>query len=401
MKKKILILFVLAFLLFGCTIKNTSDQTASKVAGVTDTEIILGSSSALSGHAGYLGTSYLHGAMARVNQINEEGGVNGRKIKVISYDDQYDPSKCVVNTQKLINEDKVFSLFNYVGTPTAVEVIPIVEEAKIPLVGLFSGANIFRQPVKKYIFNIRASYYKEAEAAVELFVDRLNLKRIAIFYQADSYGMDGLEGAKISLQKRGLEPMAIGSYARGTLDVEDAAETILKASPEAVIMVGTYSPSAKFVRLVKEKNPSILFHSVSFVGPEEFLRDLGNYSENIIVTQVVPPPSETELLYGPELYRKGLEKYYPGEEPSFGGLEGFSNARVIIEGLRRAGKDLTRQKFVESLESLRDYSIGIGAPVAFSEDDHEGLDKIYITRISNGAFVLHNRKDDAVLLKKK
>ncbi len=387
------ILFILIFNLTGCGKKETQPQN-SRIPGVTDTEIILGSSSALTGHAGHLGINYIHGALSRINDINNEGGIHGRKIRVISYDDQYDPPKCIKNTQKLINEDKVFALFNYVGTPTSVKVIPIVEEAKIPLVGLLTGAHTLREPLRKYIFNIRGSYYQETELAVEHFVEHLGLKRIAVFYQADSYGLDGLEGVKIALRKYGLKPEVEGTYVRGTMDVEEAVEKITKSEAQAVIMIGTYSPSAKFVRLAKQKKPDLQFHSVSFVGPEQFLKELGEYGENVAVTQVVPPPTETELLEGVEAFRKSLKRYYPDEEPTFGGLEGYVNAKVLIEGLRRAGKDLTREKLLDALESIKSYSVGIGAEINFDKDDHQGMERIYLTRIKDGNFRLHNKAMD-------
>ena len=365
----------------------SSPQTIT-VPGVTDTEIIIGSSSALSGHAGQLGTNYIHGAMARINQINEEGGIYGRAIRVISYDDQYDPPKAVENTQKLINEDKVFALFNYVGTPTAVMVIPIVEEAEVPLIGLFTGANVLREPVKKYIFNIRASYYQEIEHAMKHFVDKLGLNKVAVFYQADDYGMDGLQGTEIALEERGLEPVALGSYTRGTMNVEQAVEAITESEAEIVVMVGTYSPTAKFVKLVKDKEPEMIFHSVSFVGPEEFVKELEGHTDSVFVSQVVPPLHYTELLDSVEKYVENLAKYYPGESPSFEGLEGFVNAKVLAEGLRRCGGNLTREGLIEALESIRDYSAGIGAAVTFSENDHQGLDKVYLTSIEDGEFIL-------------
>ena len=326
--------------------------------------------------------------MAHINQVNEEGGIYGRTIRVISYDDQYDPPKAVENTQKLINEDKVFALFNYVGTPTAVMVIPIVEEAEVPLIGLFTGANVLREPVKKYIFNIRASYYQEIEHAMKYFVDKLGLNKVAVFYQADDYGMDGLQGTNIALEKRGLEPVALGSYTRGTMDVEEAVKAITESEAEIVVMVGTYSPTAKFVKLVKDKEPEMIFHSVSFVGPEELVKELEDHTDSVFVSQVVPPLHYTELLDSVGKYVENLAKYYPGESPSFEGLEGFVNAKVLAEGLRRCGGNLTREGLIEALESIRDYSAGIGAAVTFSENDHQGLDKVYLTSIEDGEFIL-------------
>lgn len=364
------------------------NMRTSGASGVSENEILIGSVSALSGHAGYLGTSYLHGAMSFINGFNEEGGIFGRKIKIISYDDQYDPPKTVFFTQKLIQEDKVFALFNYVGTPTAAEVVPILEEAKIPLLGLFTGADIFREPFKKYIFNVRASYYQETELAISHFTDHLGFKKIAVFYQGDAYGMDGFEGARAALAKRGLEPAASGAYKRGTLDVENALETILNANPQAVVMVGTYSPSAKFVKLAKQKNPGLFFHSVSFVGPEMFVKELGGETENVFITQVVPPPDESSPYEAIKKYRENLEKYYPGEAPSFGGLEGFINAEILAEGIKKSGKSLTRDAFMKSLESLKDYSVGINVSAAFGVNDHQGLDRTYFTGAKDGKFFI-------------
>lgn len=383
----VIVLSAAGFLYYKGSVKIDQPVKIYSTPGVTDQEIVIGSSSALSGHAGQLGTNYLHGAMSRINDINEEGGINGRKIKAIAYDDQYDPEKTIENTQKLINEDRVFALFNYVGTPTAVKIIPIVEEAKIPLVGLFTGANALRDPFRTYIFNTRPSYYQETELAVKYFVDNLKLSKIAVFYQADAYGADGLEGAKIALQKRGLSPVSLGSYERGTLNVEEAVQVIINSKAEAVIMVGTYSPTAKFVSLVKAKNSKTFFHSVSFVGPEEFAKELGVNQENVFVTQVVPP-LYNELFDSVEKYQKNLAKYYPGEKPSFGGLEGYVNAKVLAEGLRRTAEPITRPGFIRAMESIKEYSTGTGGAMSFSENNHQGIDKVFLTSLKNDEFIL-------------
>jgi ABC-type branched-subunit amino acid transport system substrate-binding protein len=384
------------FLLAGCSFSDSlnfsndsgTENSVADSTGVTDDQIVIGSSAALTGHAGYLGESYTKGALARINEINEEGGINGRKIKLVSYDDKYDPALCISNTDKLIKEDKVFALFNYVGTPTTVQALPLIEVSNVPLVGIFSGANSLRAPLKKNVFNIRASYYEEVELAVENLVDKKGLKKVAVFFQADAYGMDGLEGTRIALKKRNIDLVAQASYIRGTVDVEPAVETITAAGAEVVIMVGTYSPSAKFVKLAKEKNSALVFSSVSFVGPEEFLEELGETSEGVYVTQVVPTLDSAALLEGVAMYKESLAKYFPEVEPSLGGLEGYVNARVLINGLRLSGRDLTREKFVSSLESMDNFSAGIGQAASFSPENHQGLDHPYLTVIKNGKFEL-------------
>lgn len=379
-------------LAFQLNLTNSDKKTSvqNETVGVTPTEIIIGSSAALSGTTGYLGTNYMRGAMSYINRVNDGGGVNGRKIKIISLDDQYDPPKTISNTQKLISDHKVFALFNYVGTPTIIKVLPLIEEAKIPLVGLFTGANTLRDPFRKYIFNIRASYYQETEEMMRYSVDSLGLSRIAVFYQSDAYGLDGLEGVKIALKKRGLEIVGSGSYNRGTTEVEKAVEEIAKTDPELIIMVGTYSPSAKFIKLYKAKNLPAKFYSVSFVGPHKFLEVLGDDAEGVMVTQVVPPPS-SNTYKAVEEFNADLEKSYPGEHPMFGSLEGYINAKVLVEALKRSGRNVTRTGFINALESLDNYDVGIDEGVTFSSNNHQAFNRIYSTIIEKGEFVLINQ----------
>ncbi len=386
---------VLACLLLtaGCEPTDPGQADAAKVnPGVTDTEILIGSSLALTGHASYLGRQTMLGAMCYIKHVNEQGGVHGRKIKLVAYDDKYDPPLCVANTQKLLIDDKVFTLFCYVGTPTTVKIIPMVEEAGIPLVGMFTGANALREPFHRYIINIRASYYQETAEAVSRFVEDLGLTRIAVFYQYDAYGFDGLKGTELALKRYDLAPVARGSYARGTLDVAEGLEKILASGAEAVVMIGTYEPCTKFITLAHERGFSPLFHNVSFVGAEELARRLGpTHGEKVFVTQVVPPPESPEsktLLWGAGEYIDLLGRYYPEERPNSVGLEGYINAKVLVEGLRRAGRQLDRERFIDALESIHDFSLGIANTLDFSSVDHQGFDRVYFTRFQDGKFVL-------------
>ncbi|MCG8689129.1 MAG: ABC transporter substrate-binding protein, partial [Desulfobacterales bacterium] len=359
--------------------------------GVTDTEIRVGASLALGGHAGYLGTQTLQGAMSYINHINEKGGVHGRTIRVIAYDDGYDPPRCMANTQKLIITDKVFTLFCYVGTPTTVKIIPIVTEARIPLVGMFTGANALRTPLNRYLINIRASYYQETDAAIQHLVTDLGVRRVAVFYQYDAYGFDGLRGTELALKRYGLVPVAKGTYLRGTLDVEEGVDKIAGSRAEAVVMIGTYDPCAKFIKLAKKQGYAPIFYNVSFVGAAELARRLGPEGNGVIVTQVVPPPElpiTRNLLGGAMEYTELLAKYYPESRPNFVSMEGYINARVLVEGLRRTGRHLDREGFINALESIRNYDLGIANPLTFSPTDHQGFDRVYFTRIVNGNFEL-------------
>jgi branched-chain amino acid transport system substrate-binding protein len=368
----------------------SSAPSANPIAppGVSPYEIIIGSSLALGGHASFLGTQYLHGAMCLIEQTNRDGGIHHRKIKVIAYDDGYDPPRCVANTKRLIFKDKVFCLFCYVGTPTTVKIIDIVEENKIPLLGLFTGADKLRFPFRHYIFNVRSSYYQETNFVVRYFVEEKGLRRIAVFYQYDDYGFDGLKGTQIALQKYGLSPVATGSFVRGTLDVEDALDKIQASKAQAVIMIGTYSPCAKFIKEARARGYDPLFHNVSFVGADRLVQELGDAGEGVLVTQVVPPPTQRILLPATEQYSRLLGQFYPQDEPNFVSFEGFINARVLIEALRRAGRDITREGFIRALESIQEHYVGIGAVINFGPRDHQGIDDVYLTELRDGQLQL-------------
>ncbi len=392
-KRVLLIIFFISpvFILLSCGQNEDSFSPSKNRTGITDDEILIGSSLALGGHAGYLGTQTLHGALSYIKHVNENGGIHKRKIKIIALDDQYEPARCLYNTQQLILESRVFALFCYVGTPTTVRIIPLVNEAKIPLVGMFTGASRLRHPVNKYLINIRASYYQETKAAVDLIVKKMNLTRVAVFYQYDEYGFDGLRGAEIALKQYELKPVAKGSYVRGTLDVEAGLQKIIQSDAQAVIMIGTYDSCAKFIKVAKKQKFFPVFHNVSFVGSTELARRLGSAGNGVIVTQVVPPPvqkdSETALP-GVEEYITLLAKYYPKSKPSFVGLEGYINARVLVEGLKRADHDITREKFIRAIESINDYDLGILNKLTFGKDDYQGLDRVYFTKIQNGELFL-------------
>lgn len=388
----VVVLLLLSVCLVACSQDRKTDQAAEATPGVTGDTVTVGSSLALSGHAGYLGRQTLSGAQAYINSVNESGGVAGRTIRVIALDDGYDPPRCVANTQKLIVEDQVFCLFCYVGTPTTVKIIPLLEEAGIPLVGSFTGADALRAPFRRLIVNIRASYYQETAAAVAHILGDLGLSRVAVFYQYDAYGFDGLRGTEMALKARGLAPVARGSYIRGTLDVEEGVGRILAAHPQAVVMIGTAGPCAKAVKLARARGYRGLFYAVSFVGADELARLLGSADQvPLIMSQVVPPPDLPEsraLLSGVVEYATLLARFFPDERPSAVGLEGFVNAKVLVEALRRTGRDLTRKRFLDAVESIRGFSVGIASPVSFDAGRHQGMERVYCIRFEHGRFHL-------------
>jgi branched-chain amino acid transport system substrate-binding protein len=355
-------------------------------SGVSDKQITLGSSIALDGPAGFLGTQIIHGMDAHVKSVNEAGGIHGRKIAVIGYNDGYEPEPCYANTQKLLEKDKVFALTCYVGTPTSVKAMPLWTAAKAPALGFFTGAESLRTPFNRYNFHVRASYNQEMAAIAEVFVNKLKLKKIAVFHQNDAFGEAVKKGTELALQKYGMTPVAYGTFERNTLDVEAGLAKILPSEPEAVVIVGTYSPLAKFVRAAKRAGlTKTVFHTVSFVGPEAYAHELGADAARCVVTAVMPPYNGSTLPLIAE-YKAALAKHYPMDLPNFVSLEGFVNAKVLAEGLRRAGAAPTREGLIAGLESMTSYDLG-GLTVRYGPGNHAGLQKVYFMRIQDEKLV--------------
>ncbi|NDV21561.1 ABC transporter substrate-binding protein [Desulfovibrio sp. JC022] len=387
--KKILLL-VLFLVLVACERSVSVEVEENGNAGIYPDRVVLGASLALEGHASYLGTQTIHGALAYLKHINEQGGVHGREVEVITYDDSYDPPKCLINTQKLIIEDNIFALFCYVGTPTTVEVLPLVEDARIPLLGMFTGADALRKPFNRYVINIRPSYYQETREAMRHMVEDLGITKIAVFYQYDAFGFDGLTGTELALKEFDLEPVARGSYTRGSLDVSEGVERIKDSGAQAVFMIGTSAPCIKFMNRLDAEGVSPVYYTVSFMGAREFARKLKSNKELVIMSQVVPPFADDRDLSSSEAasYIRLLKKYYPDDTPNLVGLEGFFNARILVEGLQRSGRNLSREVFIRAIESMNKYEIAPGITVSYGEQDHQGMDKVYFTRFKNGRFEL-------------
>ena len=377
--------FILAAIILGSLSACTDPD---RIPGISEDEILLGSSAALGGHASFLGTQYTHGAMAWFEEVNASGGIHGRKIQLITYDDGYDPPRTVENTLRLIDNDEVFALFNYVGTPTSVRIIDMVEEARIPAFGFFTGAEELRAPLKRHMFHVRASYFAEAEGAIKYFVDNLGLTKVAVFYQDDAFGKAVLDGVRVALERRQMEISATATYSRGSNDVQSAVDELGANGAQAVIMAGTYRPLAKFIKMSHYSSFRPYFHTVSFVGSKAFGKELitrgidSRSFSRIIVTQVVPYPFDESLPLVAE-YKRLLEKHYPNEEPNYVSLEGFINARVLSKALLDAGPDLTRDKLIATIQTMDNVDIGIGKNIVFGNEDHQGLEDIYYSRMSS------------------
>jgi len=359
----------------------------SQAPGVTNTSILIGSCSALDGPAHFLGRQTVLGASAYLHMINDEGGIFGRKIQLQAFDDGYDPDKAPACFKRMTKEG-VFALGFFVGTPTAKVYVPLAQEEKIPVVGLFTGAQLLYEPLKREVINVRASYYDETREQVDKLWDQ-NVHKVGVIYQDDPFGKAVLDGVKLALQKHGGAPTALGTFARNTLDVDAGLKSVMAERPQAVVVVGPYAPVAAIVKKAHATGWHPQFLTVSFVGTEEFIKEAGQDAEGAIITQVMPPYDRTEYPTVAE-YRKCLAKYSPGEAPTFVSFEGFVDAMVLVEGLKRAGKDLTREKFISGIESIHEMNAGLGPKLIlnYSASDHKGFDSVYPTIVKSGQAVL-------------
>ena len=351
--------------------------------GVSDSEILIGQSAALSGPAEQLGKQMALGAQVYFDHVNQAGGIHGRKIRLLSLDDGYEPDKAKANTLKLINDDKVFALFGYVGTPTSLAALPVFTEAKVPFVGAFTGAQALREPFNRYIFNVRAGYNEETEEIVNQLLT-LSLKRIAVLYQNDAYGQAGLKGVTEALARRKLAPVATATVERNSTEVAAAVKAIGPVNADAVIMVSAYKSVSAFVKAMKRDGFNPQFHNVSFVGSMALAKELGADGSGVAVAQVVPFPWRGTLKITRD-YQEMMKK--AGQENlDFVSLEGYIAAQVLVEGLRRSGKDLSREKLIGGLEGMTKTDIG-GFSVNFSKTGHNASSFVDLTIIGkNGKF---------------
>ncbi|QNP50082.1 ABC transporter substrate-binding protein [Diaphorobacter aerolatus] len=326
--------------------------------------IVLGQSCALSGLSAELGVQYHHGAQLFFDDLNSRGGVNGREVRIRVLDDGYEPERCVANTKRFIADD-VFALFGYLGTPTSVAALPLIQQARIPLFAPLTGAQALRQPaLRQLVFNVRASYADETALMVRQLTG-LGLKKIAVFYQNDAYGQSGLEGVTAALAPEGLTPVAAATVERNSSNVKEAVQKLVAEKPDVIVQITTYAASAGFVREARAAGYGGQFYNVSFVGTAALQSALGKEAEGVVVTQVVPSPFKTTHPVTRE-FLAVLAKSGKNMAPNYSSMEGFLAARVLSEGLRRAasGTKLTRESLVTALDALNGQQVA-GFPVAF------------------------------------
>ena len=334
------------------------------------------------------------GIVAAFNVANANGGVHGRQLRLIAADDGYEPARAAETMKQLYEKDQVFGVVGNVGTPTAVVALPYALERKMLFFGAFTGAGLLRSdPPDRYVFNYRASYAEETAATVHYLVKvrRLKTNEIAVFAQQDPYGDSGFAGVAKAIRSLGGNDNTILrlNYQRNTVDVDQAVVQLQAHNSKsripikAVIMVPAYRAAAKFIEKTRDLYPDMIYTSVSFVGSTALANELmllgKRYATGVIVTQVVPAVDGYSSLVID--YKNALAKYFPGEAPDYVSLEGYVAANVLIEALKRNGRELDTERLVATLENFRDLDIGLGTPVTFSRSEHQGVHKVWGTQL--------------------
>jgi ABC-type branched-subunit amino acid transport system substrate-binding protein len=355
------------------------------IQGVSDKEILFGMAAPLSGASRELGRQMKIGVETAFNQINSAGGVNGRLLRLVAADDGYEPQKTADAMHLLYDKEKVFGFIGNVGTPTAAVALPFALDHRALFFGAFTGASLLRRdPPDRYVFNYRASYAEETNAVVHYLVKvrRIQPKEIVVFAQQDSYGDSGYAGVQKAVRSLpGNNPDVVRlNYKRNTIDVQEAVDWLRadKGQIKAVVMIASYRAAAKFIEKTRDLYPSMIYTNVSFVGSTALADELillgPRYATGVIVTQVVPAINSYATIV--LKYKEALVKYFPGESPDYVSFEGYVDASILAEAAKRVGRDIDTEKLVEELERMHDFDLGLGAPVTFTPNDHQGSHRV-------------------------
>lgn len=341
-------------------------------------QILIGQTAGITGAVSAGVKETIEGAKLYLDAVNAKGGVGGQKIELISLDDKFDPKLAAENARKLIEEQNVLAMFLTRGTPHTEAIIPLLNKHGVALVGPSTGAMVLHQPVQKHIFNVRATYQREAEKAVT-HLTSMGISRIGIVYADDSFGADGVVGAQKGLTAAKLQAVVIEKFNRAQPDFGPIAPKVLQSNAQAVVMVASGQAVLDGVKAFRAAGSKAQFVTLSNNASSGFAKSLGDNGRGVIVTQVFP--YERSIAYPMVKEALDLVKAKGTGELSPAMLEGFAAAKVLVEGLQRAGAKPSRGKLQAALEGIRKLDIG-GLEVGYSPDDHTGLDFADLSIIS-------------------
>ena len=359
---------------------------SASVPGLFADRILFGQSAAFSGPAQELGLNMKLGIEAAFHEINQQGGVHGRRLELVSLDDYYEPEAAIANTLQLIEEEQVFALIGAVGTPTSRSAVPIAAAVGVPYLAPFTGAAFLRETAWGNVINLRASYNQETEEMVERLTSDLGLERIAVVYQDDSFGRAGYQGTLQALKRRSMEPVTTGLYPRNTTHIKKALLDVRQGDPEAVILVGAYEPLAELIAWARHIGMDPVFVNISFVGSNALARDLqakdASQGLGVYVTQVVPFPTDNSVPVTVS-YLQALDAYAPADTvPGFVSLEGYLAGRLTIAALERCGTEVSRSCLMEGLSRADAVSLD-GFELRFGDNDNQGSDTVFLSVIGH------------------
>lgn len=365
-------------LLLLCSIAQSNAED-----GVTDTAIKIGQSVGVTGTVAGPVKEMNEGANLYFSQINKQGGVYGRKVEMIVLDDKFDPALTKANAETLINREKVFAMFLGRGTPHNQGILPLLEEHKVPHLAPSTGATVFHTPVHKWLFNVRASYHAEIFEVLK-HLALIGHKSIGLLHVDDAFGKDGLEGFNKAMAQSNLTPAGITKFDRVKPDYAIAASDVIKAAPSAVLIISSAKNTIEVIKKIREQGGTMQLATLSNNSSESFVKDLGPQGVGVMVSQVTPSPFSRSTSIVQEFHKAAAENK---TIISYASLEGYINAKVLVEGLKRAGKGLTRSGFVKALESMKNEDMG-GVSVSYGPNDHSGSKFVELTMISrDGKFL--------------
>ena len=363
-----------------------SVTSALRAQGVTATQVLIGQSAPLSGINRELGVDIRDGALAYFRKVNEAGGVNGRKIELVTIDDANVVKTAGDNTRKLIEENGVFALFGYASATLSRPALPFVEQHRVPFLAPFTGADPMRV-YNRYVYNVRASYADELEKVVDHFTP-LAVKRFAIVHYDDVVGKENFTAVDRALKKRGLAAVSVAAFKdRAKPDIEAGMKEVLKGQPDVVIFTTLYKATADSIKYLRAQGSGAFMVSNSFPGASQLHKELGKQAAGVVIATVVPPFGRMSVPVVGE-YRTAFEKYMNRKDFSFTSLEAYISAKVVVEALRKAGPKLTREGFMQALDGLSTYDAG-GYAVSFSNGNHNGSDWVELTIIGKDLTFKH------------
>ncbi len=346
--------------------------------GVTKTSILIGQSSPFSGSNKELGDDIREGLKAYFKQVNDAGGVNGRTLELVALDDANDAKRAGENARILIEQRGVLALVGYASATLSLPALPFAEKSRVAFVGPFTGAEPMRT-FRRNVYNIRASYADELEKIVD-FYSTTGMKKFSVIHYDDVVGKENLAAVELALTRRGLKPSSIGTLKRNQTDLGAAVSDVVKAAPDVVIATTLYKTTGDFIKSARKAGSGAQFASTSFVGASALATELGEQGVGVVVAQVVPPYSRASIPVVRE-YQAAIEKLLGKKEYSFTSLEAYIGAKVLVEAIRRAGANPTREGLLKTLDSMQNFNVG-GYQVDFSPSNHNGSRFVELTSIS-------------------